>query len=122
AASTLLSSRLLDSGLLGSKLLDPTTNLREIRTFAMRQQPLDLGDDRADVAEFTLQVRARGVRVGRPRLGDKARTRTDAQCRDGLSLTAPQRDRLADQARLRRDGRRGVGGGRICRVPRQRTL
>ena len=55
----------------------------------MRQQPLDLGDDGADIAELALQVLLRNIRVGRPRLGHEARAGTDAQRRGGLPLAAP---------------------------------
>src|SRR3984957_1341466 len=57
-------STFVRSGRSGSRSLDSTTNLRHIQTFAMREQPLDLGDDRVDVAELALQVRVRDMRVG----------------------------------------------------------
>ena len=69
------------------------------------------------MAECALQIVARRLRVGRPRLRDEARARADAKRRGGMRPVAAQRDGLADQARLRRD-LRIIGGSAHAAAPR----
>src|ERR1700726_367027 len=82
-----------------SVLSSATRSLREIQAIDMRQQPLDLGDDSADMAEFTLQIRVCRLRVGGPGLGDEACAGADAQRCDGMRPALTQRHGLTDQAR-----------------------
>src|SRR5882724_1136196 len=101
-----------------------TSDLHKIQTVHMRQQPLDLRDDCADVTEFALQIVARGILIQRPRLGNEARACANAKRRDRM-LAAAQCDRLTDEANFRCDllvARACVRRNAILRIPGQRAI
>src|ERR1700722_20704633 len=108
-----------------SVLSSATRSLRKIQAMDMRQQPLELGDDGADMAEFTLQIRVRRLRVGGPGLGDEACAGADAQRCGGMRPALTQRHGLTDKARDRCDLRvtaMRFGSDAIPCIPRQRAI